>query len=58
MRGSVAKVLRREAKKRTIGLPERGYIANGTGGAKNAPQTTRGLYRIFKLNWKRGLIKL
>lgn len=59
MRGSVAKRLRREAKRRTVGLPERGYAKAPNGNNAVVPvQTTRGLYRMFKRQWKKGLIQL
>lgn len=58
MRGSVAKKLRRIAKQRTVGLPDRALRRSPSGSAVNVVQATRGLYRMFKNQWRKGLIKL
>lgn len=58
MRGKVAKRLRREAKARTVGLPERQLGRRKDGSIINMPGSTRGMYHAFKRAFKKGLINL
>lgn len=56
MRGTVAKKLRKQAVRRTIGLPVVAYERSSP--AKVSVKSTRGLYLMFKTQWRKGLIAL
>lgn len=58
MRGIVAKKMRKVARERTVGKPAGGYARGLFGNAVVQPQTTRWLYRMFKAQWRKGLIRL